>query len=180
MSWAFQELNKQLLVCEDKPVVTRFWLFGSCVQKLWLMQALCLPASIWKTGTTVPREENARRLRGFKQFYTDPGSQRRLRIAVLDLQLTSYAVNISSQKPKPADEHNSTKPLLVRLGGQEIQTKTESLFWIGAFVWFGEIFLNVTKTNKKTIMHVFRSHRLRRSYAKFSLVFYPRSLRCAM
>ena len=130
VSWAFQELNKQLLVCEDKPVVTRFWLFGSCVQKLWLMQALCLPASIWKTGTTVPREENARRLRGFKQFYTDPGSQRRLRIAVLDLQLTSYAVNISSQKPKPADEHNSTKPLLVRLGGQEIQTKTESLFWM--------------------------------------------------
>ena len=111
-------------------MVTRFWLFGSCVQKLWLMQALCLPASIWKTGTTVPREENAKRLRGFKQFYTDSSSQQRLRIAVLDLQLTSYAVNISSQKPKPADERNSTKPLLVRLGGQEVQTKTESLFWI--------------------------------------------------
>ena len=36
------------------------------------------------------------------------------------------------------------------------------------------------RQTKKTIMHVFRSHRLRRSYAKFSLVFYPRSLRCAM
>ena len=123
VAWAFRELNKLLICCEEKPVITRFWLFGSCVCKLWLMQALGLPSAVFQTTTTRPREENLKRLRRFQQFYNSAESRQSLRRAVLCLRLTNYAVNISSQKTQSTE-----KPLLVRLGQGEVQDKTERLF----------------------------------------------------
>ena len=48
-------------------------------------------------------EENLKRLNRFRTFYDSLESGSRLREAALCLQLTSYAVSITAQKPTAAD-----------------------------------------------------------------------------
>ena len=51
-------LYKLVLEVEEKPIITRFWLFRECVVALLRMKLLGLPSSVFSVGTVNPRREN--------------------------------------------------------------------------------------------------------------------------
>ena len=68
-----------------------------------------------------PSSVSQGRLAGFHIWYESTASGRRLRVAALCLQLTTIAVNISSQK---AEAKRDRLPTLLRLAKGEVQTRT--------------------------------------------------------
>ena len=74
---AFDLLFKYVLFIEEHPVVTRFWLFTSCVNALLRMRLLNLPVGIWKLAHTKPQKQNQSRLDRFKHFYSCAASGKR-------------------------------------------------------------------------------------------------------
>ena len=115
----FDVLCKRILVVEERPVVTRFFLFTSCVNTLLAMDLMKLLPDIWMQVHGVrPQEDNAKRLHRIRCFFSSPSTPANLRRAVLCLRLTSHVVHICSQKNKPG-----SKPLLIRLAQGEIQKK---------------------------------------------------------
>ncbi len=110
-------LYRLLLKVEEKPIVTRFFLFGECVFTLLRMKLLGVPDSVFQVGTKQPRKENKKRLVAFKAWYNDPESDKELRRASLCLCLTLHATSITAQK-------RDGVPMLVRLGRGEVQEKT--------------------------------------------------------
>ena len=59
-----RELERACMKAEEKPVTTRFWLFGDCVAALFRWVLLGLPPRyILKTGSTNPRARMRRRWR---------------------------------------------------------------------------------------------------------------------
>jgi len=92
----FQLMYRLFLRHEDKPQVTRFWLFASCVCRLTLMKLLRVPASIFTTHTVRPQAQNQKRIQLFQDFYNHPDTGRDLRTAALCLRLTTIAVNIAA------------------------------------------------------------------------------------
>ena len=114
---AHQVLHRLIILVEEKPIVTRFFLFANCVHTLLLMRLLQLPSSIFNTGAVQPRQENGKRLQRYKQFHEDPTMLNCLRTASLCLQLTQHATALACQEHGPA-------PALQVLGSGEIQRRT--------------------------------------------------------
>ena len=122
----YRTLYKFVLKVEERPIVTRFWLFSDCVHTLLRAKLLDIPVDCFALHTVHPHKENSKRLAKFRAFYIGDDSDQPLRIASLCLQLTEHAVSITAQK------HNSDRggravpsvPILVRLGRREIQVKT--------------------------------------------------------
>ena len=50
----FRALSKHMLLIEERPIVTRFWLFSQCVFALLRMRLCGLPESIWTLRHTRP------------------------------------------------------------------------------------------------------------------------------
>ena len=121
--WAYKALYKWFLVVEDKPVVTRFWLFSSCVCKLLGMHLLGLPTHIFTLATAKVTEESAKRLTRFHAFCASPSTAPNLRKAVLCLRLTQHALNLSSKK---ALAEAPDVPALVQLGRGVVQARTSA------------------------------------------------------
>lgn len=115
----FLVLYRWILQMEERPVVTRFFLFAKCVAGLLRLLLLGIPTSVFSTQWVRPRKENQKRLQRFRAYMDDASTPQELRVACLCLQLTEHATSITSQKPKPGEV-----PLLVRLGQREIQRKT--------------------------------------------------------
>ncbi len=113
----YSMLYRLILKVEEKPIVTRFFLFGECVFTLLRMKLLGLPDSVFEVGTKQPRKENKKRLEAFKSWYNEPDSDKHLRRASLCLCLTLHATSITAQK-------GDGVPMLVRLGRGEVQQKT--------------------------------------------------------
>lgn len=120
----YQIIYQLVLKVEEKPVVTRFWLFTGCVFALMLLKYLAIPADAFRLLTTSPRPENARRLTAFLVWYQAPDTDAHLRKVALCLRLTLYATRITAKKSKTADG----KPILVRLGDGDVQRNTGALF----------------------------------------------------
>lgn len=56
-AWLSSELERWCLRAEEKPVVTRFWLFSSCIYSLFRWKLLDLPVQvILQTGAVVVRK----------------------------------------------------------------------------------------------------------------------------
>lgn len=125
-SAAFELIHRFVLKIEEKPVVTRFFLFAPCVNALVLMKILQLPASVFRLAWTRARENNQRRLKSFHAWFSNEDSEGHLRTASLCLQLTTHAVALTAIKSETAANED---PLLVRLGKGEVQDKTMLHFW---------------------------------------------------
>ena len=123
---AFRLLSQRLLLVEERPVVTRFWLFTNCVWALLCCKLLALPVCIWSVLQGRIREENAKRLTRFRSFYDSEDAGGRLRRAGLCLQLTRIAVSLSSQTRKGQDTSPEidSVPLMVRIGRGDVQRRT--------------------------------------------------------
>ncbi|CAE7261612.1 unnamed protein product [Symbiodinium microadriaticum] len=122
-SEAFRLLQKHILKVEEKPVVTRFFLFGPCVNLLLTLKLLGLPLSLFQLSFTRPQLQNGKRLQKFQAFMRAPETDHRLRKAALCLQLTLHATALTAQKVQTTE-----CPLLVRLGKREVQEKTSLHF----------------------------------------------------
>ena len=120
---AFRILSQRLLLVEERPVVTRFFLFTTCVWTLLCMKLLALPSCIFSLNTSRIREENGKRLQRFKAFYDGDSADQLLRRSGLCLQLTHLAVSISSKESKHSSGEDAL-PLLVRIGRAEVQRRT--------------------------------------------------------
>ena len=83
-----------LLVHEDKPITTRFFLFSACVCRLALAKLLKMPVGIFSLHLVQPRAQDAKRLKAFQEFFDSDAHRSGLRIAVLCLRLTSLATNL--------------------------------------------------------------------------------------
>ena len=119
----FEVLRKLVLFVEEHPVVTRFFLFGPCVNGLLRMEILGLkPAQCMYFTGIKARQENVKRLASVSKYFERPETAADLRQGALSLQLSSIATSISSQGNNNPDK----EPLLVRLGKGEVQSKVSA------------------------------------------------------
>lgn len=151
----FAIIYKLILRHEDKPIITRFFLFASCTARLLLCKLLGLPVEIFQTNLTQPQLQNAKRLKFFREFYIDSSHDQSLRVACLCLQLTQIAVSISSKDSGTLgkiDIDENQPPVLLQLAQGRVQEATppdlfviRQLFFF--FVWLlfklGEVILKI-------------------------------------
>ena len=115
----YQVLYRHVLQVEERPVVTRFWLFTNCVFCFLRMSVLRLPAGLFDLSCT---SESSNRLKAFQKWWSDPLTDTYLRKAALCLRLTQFAVNLSARK-----RTSDAVPVLVRLAFGEVQRRTSLL-----------------------------------------------------
>ena len=120
----FLALQKTILVLEEKPVVTRFWLFTRCVWILLMTQLLGLDVTkIFKVTRVRPQKENIQRLSRFLDFMRTSAADGSLRRIGLCLQLTMHATSITAQK---SSRSSGKPPTILRLARGEVQEKTSA------------------------------------------------------
>ena len=95
----YSMLFELLIVAQEKPIVTRLFLFAKCVFTLLLMRLLGVPVSVFTLDTKAPYPANQKRLDGFKEWYTAADTDKDLRRAALALQLTLHATSITAPTP---------------------------------------------------------------------------------
>ena len=94
----FSVLRDRIVLAEEKPIVTRFFLFSNCVHTLLMSLLLGLPVSVYCVTSSHPSEDNEKRINRFSAWYTNPETLIELKIASLCLQLTQHATSITAQK----------------------------------------------------------------------------------
>lgn len=113
-------LRKWILKVEEKPIVTRFFLFAECVFGILRSLLLGVPAHVFTVESKNPRLENQKRIDAFGRWYADPSTLGHLKVACLCLQLTSHCTSMTAKKSKSAED----VPTLVKLGRGEVQAHT--------------------------------------------------------
>ena len=116
-----RELERACMKAEEKPVTTRFWLFGDCVAALFRWVLLGLPPRyILKTGSTNPRARNQNSIAKVCAFLEAPDARLQLCIACLCFRLTTVATSMTAKK----NAGMPTTPLLVQLARGDVTRKT--------------------------------------------------------
>ena len=123
----FDLLLRLLWKVEDKPVVTRFFLFAPCCFSILRMQLLGLPVELFNIGLGGMETENSKRLTAVKSFYANPDTPQLLRKICLSLRLTLFATSLSSRGNARARALGEP-PVLVQLGQAVVQKRTSILF----------------------------------------------------
>jgi len=108
-----------LLRNDEHPVVTRFFTFTPCVNRVTLMKILDLDEDLFSSGTE--DDANAGRVKNFCKWHSDPGTNLMLRRASLSLQVIMKATSIASHKTNPNGIGDAAVPMMVRLGQGEVQ-----------------------------------------------------------
>ena len=106
-------LDKSLLRVEERPTLTRFWVFSSCLRAMLRMAMLAIPMDVILRVVTVHmRAGNQKRLDKVRQFFAAPHTTIELKMICLCLRLTSLCTAMTAQTvAAPA----VGTPLLVRL-----------------------------------------------------------------
>jgi hypothetical protein len=121
----FDLLLRLVWLVEEKPVITRFFLFAPCCFALLRMVLLGLPADVFSAGLLGLETESSKRLQAVKAFYSLPDTPKLLRRVCLCLRLTMFATSLAAKKKnKGAD----VVPVIVALGRGEVQERTADLF----------------------------------------------------
>lgn len=119
----FQELQKRLLLVEERPTPTRFWTFTACVRSLLFAKLFGIPPEQWAVSRTKPKEEQAKRIQRVMAFFRAADAPAALRIACLCMRLTDHCMCLSAKTPKPKDD-----PILVQLARGSIMKEAGSTF----------------------------------------------------
>ena len=122
------EVERRCLRSEERPVITRFWLFEGCVQTLFRWKLLDLPAAdVLQTGAQ-QRANNQKRIARVRKYLEAEDARFQLALACLCLRLTSLATSITGQKNRRGASDSAVDaqagvcvPLMVRRcpGGRE-------------------------------------------------------------
>ncbi len=94
----FSELQRRILRVEEHPIVTRFWLFGTCVRTLLLMNVFNVPPEVFAVQSMQPQVKQQKRLDAVRAYWGRPETPAELRQACLCLRLTSFCLNKVSVK----------------------------------------------------------------------------------
>ena len=117
----FVELRSRILQVEEHPIVTRFWLLGECVQTLLLISLFNIPTTVFTVNTVKPQEKQQGRIAVVQTFWGMPQTPSDLRKAAVCLRVTSYCLNLVSQKRQGPGQ------VLVSLARGQVQQKTGRL-----------------------------------------------------
>ena len=113
-------LYKLLLVADEKPVATRFWTFGVCMRTLLLMRLIGIPSDMFKLSVMCPVAENAKRLRGLREWYDDAASDGELRVVCMCLHITDIPLNMTAQQQNAFERVMNVDPMVARLARCEV------------------------------------------------------------
>ena len=91
-------LYRRILKVEERPVITRFWLFSQCVMVLLSMELIGLPWDIFKVRTSSLRKDTAKRMARVHGYFNQPGTPAELRRVGFCLRLTLHSVNLAKNK----------------------------------------------------------------------------------
>ena len=94
----FAILRRRILVLEERPTVTRFWLFTACVNILLLLLLLRIDSrQALHLNRVNPQKQNEKRLERFYKFMESPDTGGILRARALCLRLTMHATSLTAQ-----------------------------------------------------------------------------------
>lgn len=91
-------LLRQVLVVEEKPVVTRVFLFAPCCFAFLRMSMLGLSSDVQCVGDVNPAVESTKRLKAVNAFFARGQTPALLRKACLCLRLTLFATSLTPQE----------------------------------------------------------------------------------
>ena len=125
------EVERRCLRSEERPVITRFWLFEGCVQTLFRWKLLDLPAAdVLQTGAQ-QRANNQKRIARVRKYLEAEDARFQLALACLCLRLTSLATSITGQKNRRGASDSAVDaqagvcvPLMVRLARGDVSERT--------------------------------------------------------
>ena len=126
------EVERRCLRSEERPVITRAWLFESCVQTLFRWKLMDLPAAdLLQTGVQQHRANNQKRITRVRKYLEAEDTRFQLALARLCLRLTSLAKSITGQKNRRGDRDSAVDaqagvrvPLMVRLARGDVSERT--------------------------------------------------------
>ena len=116
------EFGRLVLIAQERPVVTRFFLFTPCCFATLRMFIAGLPFGALSFGRVSPESENAKRVAAVTAYFRSASASVEVRRVSLCLRLTIYATSLTAKKG--IDE----KPTLVALGKGKVQERTSRLF----------------------------------------------------
>ena len=105
----FDILSDRLVRSEEKPIVSRFFLFSNCVHTMLLCKLLNIPVSVFSVSSVSPSKPNQKRIQRFASWYTNVETLPSLKFASLCLQLTQHATNMTAKKVANVGEVTSTQ-----------------------------------------------------------------------
>jgi hypothetical protein len=115
-------IRKLLLQPEERPVITRFWRFGSCAMQLCRYVLLGIDTEELFASTTSQQKEGHHRMGAIAAFFKDPGTPQQLREVALAARLVLRAQGVASRRSGPGD-----LPNIVSLVKGDVQEQTSLL-----------------------------------------------------
>ena len=94
----FKDLYHKLINAEERPVVTRFFLFAPCVNALLTAKLIGLPSSVFDITSISLNAKSKGRLSKFVSWNDDSATLDRLKVASLALQITEHATSFTAKK----------------------------------------------------------------------------------
>ena len=89
---------------EERPAITRFWLFEGCVQTLFQWKLMDRPAAdVLQTGVQQQRASNQKRIARVRKYLGAEDARLQLALARLCFRLTSLATSIAGHKNRRGD-----------------------------------------------------------------------------
>ena len=115
-------IRKLLLQPEERPVVTRFWRFGSCAMQLCRYVIMGIDTGELFAPTPSQRTQGHHRMAAVAAYFRDPGTQQQLREVSLAARLVLRAQGVASRLSGPGGIPN-----IVSLVKGEVQEQTSLL-----------------------------------------------------
>jgi hypothetical protein len=117
------EVERRCLRSEERPVITRFWLFEGCAQTLFRWKLMDLPAAdVLQTGMQHQRANNQKRITLAQKYSGAEDARFQLALACLRLRWTSLATSTTGQTNRRGASDSAVDaqagvriPLMVRL-----------------------------------------------------------------
>ena len=118
-----EALIRHILIAEDHPVITRFWLFGRAVRRMCSTLFFTDAKTILVVGPVQPMAKQQRRLTLVHRFFGDAREMQHLKSATLSLRLTSKMLAVTSKK-----RDSTETPLVVDLTTTNIVDEASAVF----------------------------------------------------
>ena len=122
-------LVESLLTPDEHPTLTRFFSYRVIIDAMLTMDLIGMPLEVFKLNKIKPREENQKRLKSVRNFFSDPEAKQVLRRASLVLQLTGGLEAFTAAKPK--QEGEGPPPVVAFLKGEAhalVEERLQRLF----------------------------------------------------
>ena len=94
-----EDYIRAVLVSEDHPVVTRFWLFGQAVRRMLTTFLLMDVSKVFVLQGMQPKQRQQRRLKIVLNFFKDGTELQNLKCSALSLRMTDKMLAVTARAP---------------------------------------------------------------------------------